>query len=108
MRIFSILCILITFSVQGFSQTGTITGKVVDKSNKGFPEIQVFLKNDTKIRTETNLDGVFSLKSPIGNQTIVIQFDNEIQERSVEVILDRTTSIDKIKLNVQYFTGIVI
>jgi hypothetical protein len=105
MRIFSIYLLLIIFSAQGFSQTGTITGKVVDKTNKGFPDIRIFLKEDVKVRTETNLDGIYELIIPTGSQTIVIQFDDEVQERIVEVIADETTTIDKVRLNVQYFSG---
>ncbi|PWH85410.1 TonB-dependent receptor [Brumimicrobium oceani] len=108
MRIFSIFLLLIIISLNGLSQTGTITGKVVDKTNKGFPEIRIFLKEDQKVRTETNLDGYFELTAPTGRQTIIIQFDDEVQERIVQVITDKTTEIDKVKLNVQYFTGISV
>lgn len=108
MRIFSILLLIFTFSIVGFSQTGFITGKVVDKTNKGFPEIRVFLKEDVTIRTATNLDGIFELETQVGSQTIVIQFDDEVQERTVEVIEGQTTHLDKVKLNVQYFSGISV
>ncbi len=108
MRILSIFLFLINISIHGISQTGIITGKVVDKTNKGFPEIRIYLKEDLKVRTETNLDGIFELTAPIGTQIIVIQFDDEVQEQTVEVLAGKTTTIDKVKLNVQYFTGIIV
>jgi hypothetical protein len=85
---------------------GTITGKVVDKTNKGFPEILIILESDITIRTKTNLDGFFELNVPIGVQTINIQFDDEVQKRTVEIAEGETQNIDKVKLNVQYFSGV--
>lgn len=99
---------MLTISIHGISQTGIISGKVVDKTNKGFPDIRVLLKEDQKIRTETNLDGYFELETPIGNQTIIIQYDNEVQERTVNVIEGEIATISKVKLDVQYFSGVSV
>ncbi|PKR81181.1 hypothetical protein CW751_06240 [Brumimicrobium salinarum] len=108
MNYFSLFIFLIAFSLTGFSQTGFITGKVVDKTNKGFPEIKVYLKQNTSIRTTTNLDGVFKLETPTGKHVLVIAFDDEIKEKSVFVENNKTTTISKIKLDVQYFSGIKV
>src|SRR5690554_189236 len=106
MRVATIFILLTLLTSQGFSQTGTVTGKVVDKTNKGFPEISILLESDKSIRTKTNLDGLFELDLPIGMQTIIIQFDDEIQKRTIEIFEGETNNLDKIKLNVQYFSGV--
>lgn len=108
MKIFSFFLLMLTISIHGISQTGIISGKVVDKTNKGFPDIRVLLKEDQKIRTETNLDGYFELETPIGNQTILIQYDNQVQERTINVIEGEIATISKVKLDVQYFSGVSV
>src|SRR5690554_5804944 len=106
MRALSIFILLTIFAFQGFTQTGVITGKVVDRTNKGFPEIIILLESDRSFRTKTNLDGYFELSVPVGLQTIIIQFDDEVQKRNIEVLDGKIQSIDKVKLNVQYFSGV--
>lgn len=105
MRVFSTFILFTILTVQALAQHGTITGKIVDKSNRGFPEISIVLESDKSIRTRTNLDGVFELKAPVGFQTIIIQFDDEVQKRSITVVENETRSIDKVKLNVQFISG---
>lgn len=106
MRYFFLILLSAILSLQAIAQTGTLKGKVVDKTNKGFPEIKISLKSNEKIRTKTNLNGFYELEAPIGNQTIIIQFDDEIKERDVVVLENQIINLEKVKLNVQYFTGV--
>lgn len=105
----SVIIVLFTFlTLQGLAQTGLVTGKVVDKTNKGFPEITVFLKNNSSLRTKTNLDGIFKLEVPIGIQTIIVQSGNEVHQQTIEIEEGKTHSLDRIKLDIQYFSGVEI
>src|SRR5690554_3993657 len=94
------------FSSFGFSQEfGNVTGKIVDKSNQGIPDIIVQLQSDELIRTRTDLDGYYKLKVPIGKQVIIIRFDNEEQHQEIDVE-PGDNKIKKVTLNIRYFQGV--
>ena len=106
MRIVTLFFFIFCFAISGWSQTGTLIGKVVSKSNQGFPGILIAVKGEKAIRTKTNLDGLFQLQMPTGKHTIVIRFHNEAQEYDVEIDEGKTTDLGKIKLNVQYYEAV--
>lgn len=92
-----------------FAQTGIVSGRVVDKSNVGIFEAQIFLKEFPLTRTRTNVDGGFSLTITANQQvTLVIQFEEEKKYYSINVAEKETYNLDKIKLNVQSFEGITV
>ncbi|MDX1652643.1 MAG: TonB-dependent receptor [Brumimicrobium sp.] len=106
--LFFFLCIA-TFSWQSFAQTGEITGKVVDKTNKGFPDILIFLEEHPEIRTETNLDGVYSLTVPANDSlTVIISYLDEKVSIPIYLEVNEIERLNKIRLDVQYFSGVEV
>lgn len=103
MRVLSTFLLIFCFAIQGWSQMGTVTGRIVSKANKGFPGIVVSSKNDKTLQTKTNLDGAFHLQIPTGEQKITIQFQSEVEEYTVQVNEGETTNLGKIKLDIQYY-----
>lgn len=108
MRLFGFFLIIFFTQCFAFGQTGKINGKVVDKSNKGFPDIRVYLKSNSNVMTVTNLDGEFTLIVSPGEHTIIIQYENNRKEKKVAVAAGETVAIEKVKLNIQYFEGISV
>tara|TARA_B100000508_G_scaffold136157_1_gene128794 strand:- start:39910 stop:42525 length:2616 start_codon:yes stop_codon:yes gene_type:complete len=90
------------------SQEAIVSGRIVDKTNKGFPDIRIYLESNPKIRTSTNIDGEFSLNVPTGDLVIVIKYEQELQKKEVSVQNGQNIELEKIKLNVQYFEGISV
>lgn len=102
-----LLFLFLCFSVITFAQKAQISGKVVDKTNRGFPEILVFVKEFPKFRTETNLDGIYELVVPADTLiTIVINFQNEVENLEVRMKEGEQLKLDKVKLDIQYFSGV--
>lgn len=108
MRFIATLLLFSSLALTGFSQTGTVTGKVVDKANKGYPEVYVFIESNPTLRTRSNLDGNFTLTSPLGEQRIIIRLDDEEYIREVDIVEGETVKLDKIKLNVLYLEGVEV
>jgi len=57
-----------------FSQERTITGKVTDEANKGPIEGATVRVKGRNTSVATNTQGLFSIKAPAGNVTLVISF----------------------------------
>lgn len=108
MRILSILLFIFGVVFSASSQTGIISGKVVDKSNIGFPDVWIYLESDSSTITKSNLDGNFELSSPIGMQKVILQLDEEKYKFTVEVQEGKISKLDKVKFNFQYFEGIEV
>jgi hypothetical protein len=89
-------------------QSAIISGKVVDKTNRGFPDIRIYLENNPENETKTNLDGEFQLTVLPGKYTVVIQYQEEKQTRKVELESGENIQLNKVRLDVQYFTGISV
>jgi outer membrane receptor protein involved in Fe transport len=83
--------------VIGFSQnTGTITGVLLDKdsNNQSLPFANVLIKG-TKIGTNTDIDGKYTIITAPGNYTIQFSFVGyETVEASVTVIANETVKLD--------------
>ena len=108
MRQIGIFLLSLFSSAVLLAQQATITGKVVDKTNKGFPDISIYLQNNPSNRVYTNIDGVFSLTVDPGKNIVVITYQGEKQTRNIEVEAGEQKEISKVKLDVQYFTGILV
>lgn len=105
MRFIFLLLTLLFLPFIGRTQTdwGWVSGKVVDKSNQGFPNVFVAVENNIDWYTKTTIDGKFILKLPQGDYKLSAQFGDEIEKRSVQVRSGDTVKLKKIKLNIQYF-----
>eukprot|EP01137_Pigoraptor_chileana_P029116 Opistho-2@13898 len=69
-----IIFLMISGSIVAFAQTGSIKGKVTDKSGDAIQFVNISIKN-SKQGTISNEDGEFLLKNvKTGEATIVMQF----------------------------------
>ena len=83
------LLFLLIFPISVFSQDILMTGLVVDDdSNQPLPGVNVIIKNTAK-GTTTDFDGIFELKTLIGD-TIVFSYigmkDKEIALRVIQLL----------------------
>ncbi|MDA9555564.1 TonB-dependent receptor [Pelobium sp.] len=69
----AIVVFLCLISYQSFSQEKVITGVVKDQSGVTLPGVSVMIKN-TNIGTVTNENGVYTLKLPNGQSTLVFKY----------------------------------
>ncbi|MBW7868528.1 MAG: carboxypeptidase regulatory-like domain-containing protein [Brumimicrobium sp.] len=108
MRGFGIVILFTFFTVFSFAQMGTVMGKIVDKTNKGFPNIQVTIitQDNSKHQTTTNIEGDFSLKVPPGKHQLIYKEDESNKLIDIEVQEGQILKLDKIKLNIQYLEGV--
>ncbi len=92
-----------------FTQTAVITGKVVDKSNRGFPDVQVSIVDQPLYRTKSNLDGKYRLVVP-SKQLIQIAVSYDEEQFLFSVFLDdnETKELDKVRFAVQSVEGIEV
>ena len=103
------LLFLLIFPISLFSQDILMTGLVVDDdSNQPLPGVNVIIKNTVK-GTTTNFDGLFELKTVIGD-TIVFSYigmkDKEIIALSVPVSVrleSKSNELDEVVVSVGYF-----
>ncbi len=108
MRSYALLLLLICISSQAFNQEATVHGKVVDKTNKGFPDIRVSLASDPNCKTSTNLDGKYNLEVPPGKNTLVISYDDKQESIAFSADPGERLRLPKVKLEIQYFTEVSI
>lgn len=111
MRLAFWICFIFSiFSFGLFAQNnmGVITGRIVDKSNQGFPHIKVLLKDMPEYSTQTNIDGNYSFSVPVGQHILVVEFADEVHQVSIGVQADETIKVEKIKLNIRYFNAFKI
>ena len=96
-KFFLTLSALFFLLINTQAQNRTITGKVTDENGQGIQGVSVLVKG-TRIGTETNADGNFSLSVPASARTLVISSVNmETQEtaisgESVNVTLKTSTT----------------
>ena len=103
------LLFLLIFPISLFSQDILMTGLVVDDdSNQPLPGVNVIIKNTSK-GTTTDFDGLFELKTVIGD-TIVFSYigmkDKEIIALSAPVsvrLKAKTNELDEVVVSVGYF-----
>lgn len=109
MRNAVLLLSFILLSFVGLAQNGIITGKVVDRTNKGFPNIAVRVINDSEqFQTLTNLDGDYQLSVPTGEYKLLINFDGRIYSEDIVVEAGETLRISRQKIDAQYFDGVEV
>ena len=103
------LLFLLIFPISVFSQDILMTGLVVDDdSNQPLPGVNVIIKNTAK-GTTTDFDGIFELKTLIGD-TIVFSYigmkDKEIVALSAPVSVrleSESNELDEVVVSVGYF-----
>jgi TonB-linked SusC/RagA family outer membrane protein len=80
----SLLSAFLLLQIFSFAQGGlTVTGKVVDKQNQALPGVTVSVKGGST-ETITSPEGMYSLKVPSANSTLVFSFVGlRSQERAV-------------------------
>ncbi|MGM0477761.1 MAG: TonB-dependent receptor [Bacteroidota bacterium] len=108
MRCYAMLFLLLCISSPAFSQKATVYGKVVDKTNKGFPDIRVAIASNPGNKTTTNLDGKYSLDVPPGKHTLIITYDDKQESIDFLVASGEERRLQKVKLDIQYFTEVSI
>ena len=65
---------MLFFSIQAFSQTGTLRGTVYDDSNgETIPFATIFVE-ETSGGTTTDLDGAYELNLPAGTYNLIISY----------------------------------
>ena len=79
---------------QAQTQTGTVSGRVLDEKNTGVPGATVLVEGTT-IGTATNSDGTYVLTNvPAGARTLVISFVGyAVQRRAVTVEAGQTATV---------------
>ncbi len=91
---FLLTCFLIIFFLQGFSQTRTVTGKVINATDRTeVPAATVTIKG-TSVTTTTATDGSFSISVPAGNVTLIITSVGFDSKQTVITANDKTVSIE--------------
>ena len=84
-KFFLTLSALFFLLINTQAQNRTITGKVTDENGQGIQGVSVLVKG-TRIGTETNADGNFSLSVPASARTLVISSVNmETQETAITI-----------------------
>src|SRR5690554_3275031 len=108
MRAFSILFLLLGFVQLGLTQTGTVTGKVVDRSGRGFPDAIVYIESNKELKVRTDLDGNYNLIAPVGEQILIFTLENETFKQTLLVQENQTVTAEKVKFNIQYFESVQV
>ena len=89
------------------AQTSIVKGRVVDKSNRGIPSVQVKILEYPDLRTKTNIDGLYELAVPAQQRlSLEISYNNEIFNFSLFLEENEIKQIEKVKLQVQNIEGI--
>ncbi|SFU60406.1 Outer membrane cobalamin receptor protein [Pustulibacterium marinum] len=88
--IFSICCAAI-----GFSQTGTVTGKITTKDGETLPMAYVYSKNSSSYYTESDENGKYALTLPEGKHTLLISILGYLkQEQQIQVFSGKTITLN--------------
>ena len=100
MRRLQLLLILFITTISFAQSTGSITGKLTDKeyNNEPLPFANILIKGTTT-GTTSDIDGLYKLEDlEVGTYTVVFSFVGyETQEKSVEVVAGKVTTINVIK-----------
>lgn len=102
--------ILFLFAVgQVLSQSGTVSGRVVDKANRGFQDVLVFIEEDLKNKTRTDIDGNYELTVPADqNLTLKISYGKEQHTFPIRLNDGEKYAMNKVRLSVQNVDGVDI
>jgi hypothetical protein len=85
MQRFTIILFLFLFSCTAFAQTGIIKGTIKDKNtNEGLIGATVMLEGTT-IGSNTDIEGNFSFKAPVGTYNLMISFISYKTEKIIGV-----------------------
>lgn len=97
--------LLLVFSLPSYGQSQTVSGRILD-ADKGTPMAGVTVRlQKSNVATQTNDNGVFSIKASLG-QTLLISF---VGYEPKEVVIDKTTSMDiTLKVSPTEIGGVVI
>lgn len=101
------LLFLFLFPVYLLAQQAEVTGKVVDKTNKGVQGVLVKIQELPNLRATTDLDGKYSLQIPVNQElTIAVSYQDELFTLSVKAPNTDPIQVDKIKLSIKTFTEV--
>ncbi|MBL1279273.1 MAG: TonB-dependent receptor [Fluviicola sp.] len=97
-------------ALTSFSQTGKVTGKVVDESGEGIPGASVIYRKDVTIGAVTDIDGNYILELPVGERRIFCRYTSmKTDTFSITIIENRTLSHDIVlKAIVQEIEGVEV
>ena len=100
---FFFIVVFILASHSTYGQTGTLSGRVLEKSTgKSLVGVNIYLKNNTTLGAVSDFNGYFSLELPVGKQLIYISYTGmKKQQRLVHIVKD---SILWIKVEMQPVT----
>ncbi|WP_295119865.1 TonB-dependent receptor [uncultured Chitinophaga sp.] len=85
-----VMCLVVHLSaIPVFSQTKTVTGKVIDSTGQALPGVTVQVQG-TKIGTQTNAEGVYILSAPVASTTLVFTYLG-FSKREVAITGDNLT-----------------
>ncbi|PWG80234.1 SusC/RagA family TonB-linked outer membrane protein [Pararcticibacter amylolyticus] len=108
MKSLLLLLSLVLFSVCGFSQTGSISGQVLDEKGEPLPGASVSIKSINR-GTSTDASGVFKLNAvPNGSYVLSVSFIGyQVSETPVTVNGERKMNV-KLVPNTQNLTEVVV
>ena len=92
--------ILILCSCVGLSQTGYLSGKIVDNIDKS-PLIGVNIVSQKNQGTTTDLDGNYILKLPIGKQLVHFQYLGYTTQTIEIIVLENDTIVKDLYLKTE-------
>lgn len=94
-RILSLITVLLSATI-AYTQSGTISGKVINRSNQPITNANILLNNVSK--TKTDVDGNYTIKAPVGTYTITITSINyePITLSSIVVVANTVTDADAV------------
>src|SRR5450759_1884295 len=99
-KFFLTLSALFFLLINTQAQNRTITGKITDENGQGIQGVSVLVKG-TRIGTETNADGNFSLSVPASARTLVISSINmatkEVSIKSGSIDVSLTTKANNLE-----------
>lgn len=89
------------------AQLSMLEGKVVDRSNKGVFGVKIQIKEDSSLKTETNVLGDFTLNVPAGKEfTLELKYDEEFKSFPFILSENEVKNFGKIKLNLTVYGGV--
>lgn len=96
-------------SILTLAQTAIVSGRVVDKANRGFYGVKVYIEGDKNNYAKTNVDGFFRL-SVVANEDLTVVLSHEDEQKRVKVNLRRGEQLDigKVKFDIQFYSGVEV
>ncbi len=91
------------------AQTASVQGKVVDKYNRGFSDARIYITENKKLNTLSNLDGFYTLSVPANQEiTLVVLYSSERFEYKINLKPGENYELPKTKFSLQSNEGVVI